>query len=76
MNKILSIEYCTTWKYLPKAVGLAEILLKEHKDGISSLTLIPSSDGVFEVKLNDKLIFSKKSLGRFPEMGEVEKLVR
>jgi selenoprotein W-related protein len=55
---------------------LAEILLKEHKNSISSLIIIPSSDGVFEVKLNDELIFSKKSLGRFPEEGEVEKLLR
>jgi len=30
---------------------------------------------VYEIKLDDRLIFSKKRLGRFPEDGEVEKLI-
>ena len=29
-------------------------------------------DGVFEVTLGDKLVFSKRELGRFPEPAEVE----
>jgi len=37
--------------------------------------LIPSSGGVFDIKKNDVIIFSKKKLGRFPEPGEVEKLI-
>jgi selenoprotein W-related protein len=36
--------------------------------------LIPSSGGVFEVKVGERLIFSKKELNRFPEEGELEKL--
>lgn len=35
-------------------------------------TLQKSKNGVFEVTMNDELIFSKKGLGRFPESGEVE----
>jgi len=31
----------------------------------------PSSGGVFEVTLNESLIFSKKQLGRFPKDREV-----
>ncbi len=30
-----------------------------------------SSGGVFEVSLDEELVFSKKQLGRFPEEGEV-----
>lgn len=67
----LSIEYCTAWGYLPKAAGLAEILLRLYKNKISSFELIPSSGGVFEVKKNGELIFSKKALGRFPEKEEI-----
>jgi selenoprotein W-related protein len=33
--------------------------------------LIESSGGVFEVEVDRTLIFSKKSLGRFPEPGEI-----
>jgi selenoprotein W-related protein len=56
-------------------VGLAENLLAKHKNKISSLNIIPSSGGVFEVKLGDELLFSKKTLGRFPNDNEVEQLV-
>jgi selenoprotein W-related protein len=38
--------------------------------------IIESSGGVFEVEAEGKLIFSKKSLGRFPEPGEIEGIVK
>ena len=76
MPKKLSIEYCTAWGYLGKAVGLAESLLNEYKNRIDELILIPSEGGVFEVKLDERLVFSKKSLGRFPEDDEVESGIR
>jgi selT/selW/selH-like putative selenoprotein len=34
-------------------------------------TLIKGSGGQFEVVLDGQLIFSKKQLGRFPEVGEI-----
>ncbi len=37
--------------------------------------IVPSSGGVFEVSLDDKLVFSKKELGRFPNEGEVEDII-
>jgi selenoprotein W-related protein len=57
-------------------VRLTEALLSEHKNKLSAVNIIPSSGGVFEVKLNDELIFSKKSLGRFPVENEVENKLR
>ncbi len=33
--------------------------------------LIASSGGVFEVKLDGDLIFSKRKQGRFPDDGEI-----
>tara|TARA_X000000950_G_scaffold282654_1_gene381907 strand:+ start:1419 stop:1574 length:156 start_codon:yes stop_codon:yes gene_type:complete len=39
------------------------------------ISLISSGGGVFEVVLNEKLIFSKKALGRFPERGEVSNII-
>jgi len=42
--------------------------------GISS-ELIKSSGGVFEVEYEGNLVFSKKKLGRFPDPGEVVKLI-
>jgi len=38
--------------------------------------LVASGGGVFEITVDGKLIFSKKSLDRFPEEGEVLELIR
>jgi len=50
---------------------VAEEILKAKKQDVTSLRLIPSSGGVFEVTAGGKKIFSKKELGRHPEPGEV-----
>jgi len=38
--------------------------------------LIASHGGVFEVTVDGDVIFSKKSLGRFPDDGEILGLIR
>ena len=68
----ISIEYCMQWNYEPKALSLRESIQKQF--GIEA-KLIKSSGGVFEVKLNNSLIFSKKDLGRFPNSNEVEDIL-
>ena len=52
-----------------------EAELKSKFDG-GGIELISSGGGVFEVTLDGDLIFSKRSLDRFPEDGEIEKLIR
>lgn len=48
-------------------------MLSEYEYNLTSLELIPSGGGAFEVKLDDTLIFSKHQEGRFPEHDEVLK---
>lgn len=40
-----------------------------------SAKLFQSSGGVFEVEHNERLIYSKKATGRFPEDGEVLRII-
>jgi selT/selW/selH-like putative selenoprotein len=40
------------------------------------IELVPSSQGRFEVTLDGELIFSKATLGRHAESGEIASLVR
>ena len=51
-------------------------LLKKHEREIESIWLLPAGNGKFEVMVNEKLIFSKKSLGRHAEDGEVDRLLQ
>ena len=70
----ISIEYCAVWNYLPKASSLEEELKEKFFN--STITLIPSGGGVFEISVDGKLIFSKKSLNRFPEKNEISDILK
>lgn len=41
-----------------------------------SVALKPGTGGIFEITLNQQLIFSRKEAGRFPEAKEIKQLVR
>ncbi len=55
---------------------MTEELLPEFESRVESWKLIPSKGGVYEVKLNGELLFSKKKLGRHAEIDEVRQLLK
>ena len=67
------ITYCTKWNYQPRASSLGDELQTAFG---AEVELIASSGGVFEVDVDGKNIFSKKALSRFPEEGEIAKLLK
>ncbi len=54
---------------------MTEELVHAYGRKIKNLNLQPASGGVFEITYNGELIFSKKSLDRFPEKGEIMTLI-
>jgi selenoprotein W-related protein len=48
----------------------------KFKQDIAALTLVPEGGGVFEVTVNDALIYSKKATGQFPDPDVILKRVR
>ena len=71
----VSIEYCWECSYTLLAVRASQEILMEYEDRIARLVLIPGADGTFEVKVNEKLVFSKLKTARHAEAGElVEKV--
>ena len=46
----------------------------KDKAGIE-ISLVPGSGGVFDVKVDDRLVFSKHKIGRFPDEGEITTLL-
>lgn len=42
----------------------------------AAIQLIKGKDGVFEITVDGDLVFSKRSLGRFPDPGEVVEILR
>lgn len=39
------------------------------------IQLIPSTGGVFEIAVDGRVLFSKKQMRRFPEEGEIVRLL-
>ena len=56
---------------------MAEELLGDYQHVIDELTFITSSGGAFEVRVNDELIYSKKTIQRrHAEPGEIMAMFR
>jgi selenoprotein W-related protein len=72
----IEITYCTQCRWLLRAAWLAQELLTTFEQDLAGVTLKPGSNGIFEISLNQKLLFSRKEAGRFPEAKEVKQLVR
>ena len=73
----VAITYCRLCNWLLRAGWMGQELLSTFAEELGSVTLIPDdTGGVFEVRLDGKLIWSRKEHGRFPEIKELKQLVR
>lgn len=72
----VEITYCTQCRWMLRAAWLAQELLTTFEDDLYSVALRPGTGGIFEIHLNQQLIFSRKQAGRFPESKEVKQLIR
>jgi len=55
---------------------MAQELITTFADELGETALVPGSGGVFEIRVDDELIWSRKEKGRFPEITELKQLVR
>jgi selenoprotein W-related protein len=55
---------------------MAQELLTTFDSDLSRVSLVPGSGGIFEVRLNDEVIFARKAAQRFPESKELKQLIR
>lgn len=72
----LDIEYCTQCHWMLRAAWMTQEILVTFEKDISRASLVPGSSGIFEVRLNDEVLFSRKAAGRFPEAKELKQLIR
>lgn len=77
MNKPrMEIEYCTQCRWLLRAAWMAQELLTTFEADLGGITLVPGTGGIFEVRLDGEIIFSRKAQGRFPESKELKHQMR
>ncbi len=76
MKPRVEIQYCTQCRWLMRAGWMAQELLVTFEQELGEVALIPGTGGVFDIRLNGQLIFSRKQAERFPEMKELKQLIR
>lgn len=63
----LEIRYCSQCRFILRASWLAQELLFTFEGELGEVALVPGTGGVFEVRLDDELVFARAEAGRFPE---------
>ena len=72
----LEITYCTQCRWLLRAAWMAQELLTTFEAELGEVSLHPGTGGVFEVRLGEETIWSRRTQGRFPDVRELKQLVR
>jgi selenoprotein W-related protein len=72
----IEIEYCTQCRWLLRATWMAQELLTTFQSEVGELALLPGARGVFEVRADHEIIWSRADRGRLPEIKELKQLVR
>lgn len=76
MTHRVTINYCTQCRWLLRAGWMAQELLSSFEDELAEVALRPGRGGVFEVHVDDVLIWSRGAEGRFPDIKELKQRVR
>ena len=72
----VSIHYCEPGNYEKVARRLADALAAEFRDISLETVIVPSAGGAFEVRVDGRLVYSKKATFRFPSHDEIYYHVR
>lgn len=75
-KKRVEIKYCTQCHWLLRAAWMAQELLTTFETEVGEVALVPGTGGIFEVRINEETIWSRKERGRFPDIKELKQLVR
>ena len=73
----IEITYCRLCGWGLRASWMAQELLTTFAEELGSVTLTPDvTGGVFEIRVDNELIWSRKEKGRLPDIKELKRLVR
>ena len=76
MGARVEIEYCTQCSWLLRAAWMAQELLTTFEAEIGEVALLPGTGGVFEIRAEGQLVWSRHEWKRFPEIKELKQAVR
>ena len=68
----IHIEFCIKWNYGPEFDRVSKVVNQINKDIRIQANKNSPRTGAFEVTINDKLVFSKFNINRFPTLEEIK----
>jgi selenoprotein W-related protein len=73
----IEITYCRLCGWGLRSGWMAQELLTTFSEEIGSVTLTPdATGGIFEVRVDGEMIWSRAEQSRFPEITELKQIVR
>ena len=76
MTHRVTVTYCTQCRWLLRAAWMAQELLSSFEDELAEVALRPGRGGVFDVTVDDQLVWSRAAEGRVPDIKELKQRVR
>ena len=73
---VLAIHYCTQCNWLLRAAWMGQEVLSTFSLEIGAVTLVPGTGGIFEIRLDDELVWERKRDGGFPDVKTLKQMVR
>ena len=72
----MTIAYCTQCHWLLRAAWMAQEVLSTFSLEVGAVTLKPGTGGIFEIRIDDALIWERKRDGGFPDVKQLKQMVR
>ena len=72
----IEIHYCIQCRWILRAAWMAQELLQTFESDIARVSLVPGSGGIFDITLNDQLIYSREQEGQFSELKVIKQRIR
>lgn len=72
----VTIAYCTRCNWLLRSAWMAQELLSTFADELGSVALVPGTGGIFEIRVDEALVWERKRDGGFPDVKALKQRVR
>ena len=72
----ITITYCSQCNWMLRASWMAQELLHTFSTDIASVTLVPGTGGIFEIRVDGELIWERTRDGGFPDVKALKQRVR
>lgn len=73
---VIAIEYCVQCRWLLRAAYFAQELLTTFEQEAGGVMLVPGIGGVFDVRVEGAVVWSRAAKNGFPDIKELKQIIR